>query len=330
MKKHFSKILACVLATTTIFGCVGCNSAEQNSAEKDTGKTVVAVFNNENILQEDIQPMLDFMSAAYDVAEGSENWDAMKYSTIQAYLNDKICSLKADEMKIKVTDEELQTEINYAITQYGGEEAYEEFITSVNATREFVESQMKAQLVYNKLFEAVTKDIVISEEELQKYFNEHPDEFVTKETRDVYGIAFATKEEAEAALVELKEGRADFTAMANEKSLDNQNGDGFLGSVSRGDLVDAFDTAVFSMEADTYYSEVLPLDADLADGTVSKYYYIVKATNFVPSEALSYESVKEDLKASLTRDMKQAKYDTEFESWKSEYEYKIVGEESSK
>ena len=112
----------------------------------------------------------------------------------------------------------------------------------------------------------------------------------------LYGIAFKTEEEAKKALTDLKAKKADFRKMANEKSLDNQNGDGFLGTVTKGDLVAAFDTAVFELEENAYCDKVLPLDAELADGTTAKYYYVIKATNFAPAKSMSFDNVKDELK----------------------------------
>lgn len=322
MKKNLSKVLCVALSLTVVLGCAGCSSKETEQ-KKDTSSEVVAVFEGENILQKDIQDMLDFMSAAYSVDEDSDNWDAMKYSTVQAYINDRICAEKAKEFNIEVKQEELQKEIDYAVAQYGGEESYEEFLSSMNTSKDFVENQIKSQLIYNKLFDKVTKDVKVTDKEVSTYYDEHPDEFVTEETRDVYGIAFATEKEAKAALEDLTKNNANFRAMANEKSLDNQNGDGFLGTVKKGDLVDEFNTEVFSLKSNEYCDKVLSLDATLEDGTITKYYYVIKVTKIVPAKTLSFKEAKEDLKNTLLEEAKQEKYNTEFENWKKECKYEI-------
>ena len=40
---------------------------------------------------------------------------------------------------------------------------------------------------------------MVNEDEVKLYYEDHPEEFITKETRDVYGIAFDTQAEAEEA-----------------------------------------------------------------------------------------------------------------------------------
>lgn len=317
--KHCMAVIALCIMIAIFTGCSNTAVNDNEITSEVDGKNVVAEFNGEKITQDDIQESLDFMAAVYNISEDSQNWDTMRYSTIQAYLNDKIYNLKAKELGIEVSDEELKAEIDYAATQYGGEKAYEEYISSLNITREFVEDQLKAQIIYNKLFEKVTEDVVVNEDEVKLYYEDHPEEFITKETRDVYGIAFDTQAEAEEALEYLKSGKADFKKLANEKSLDNKNGNGFLGSVSPGDLIDKFDTVVFSLESDQYSDSVLPLEIELENGGVDTYFYVIKATNFVPEKIRSFDSVKKELTDTLLKAKRQEKYDLELKSWKDEY-----------
>lgn len=324
MKKKYTRALSALLIASVVGSCIGCGTGK---TEQDTStaqdNNVIASINNQDITEGDIEEMLHFMSAVYSVTEESEDWEALKYSTIQAYLNDKVCTLKAEEMGIEVTDEEVQSEMDYMIAQYGQKEAYEEYISSMNITNEFIENQMRSQLIYSKLFDAATSDVSVADEEVAAYYNDHPEEFITDETRDIYGIAFAAKEEADAALADLKAGNADFAAMANEKSLDNPNGDGFLGTVAQGDMMDAFDTAIFSMPEEGYYDEVLALDVEQEEGGVSKFYYVIKAENFIPSKSLSFDEMKDDIMTTLTNEQKTKKYDELFNTWKNDFSYVI-------
>lgn len=322
MNKKYRKILAgisaIVMCSILAAGCVNNIEREpENNSKVDD--EIIAEINGEDVKQSEIQELLNYISAVYNITEESENWEEIKNSTIKAYINEKVCELKAAEMGIVVTDDELQSELNYTITQYGGEKSYEEYITSLHISKDFIEKQIRGKLLSAKLFEEVTKDITVKDDEVKAYFEEHLEDFIAKETRDVYGIAFDSKEEAESVLTELLAGNLDFRKVANEKSLDNKNGDGFLGTVSPGDLVEQFDTVVFSLNSNQYADSVLPLDIELEDGGYKKYYYIIKAINFVPEKIKSYEEVKEDLTKNILRDKKQEKFNDEFSKWKTEY-----------
>lgn len=113
--------------------------------------------------------------------------------------------------------------------------------------------QQLAQLKDNLLMQfAVAKAIdrvTVSEDELKKFFDEHPEQFAGSETVAASHILVASEEEANALLTSIKAGEISFEDAAKQhSSCPSGKSGGNLGEFGRGQMVPEFDEACFSME----------------------------------------------------------------------------------
>jgi foldase protein PrsA len=101
--------------------------------------------------------------------------------------------------------------------------------------------------VSEKIFNAVTKDVKVSDADVEAFYAKNAAQFSTPESREVRHILVKTKAQAVALAAELKAG-GDFAKLARQHSTDTgskQTG-GKL-TITRGQTVAPFDKAAFAL-----------------------------------------------------------------------------------
>jgi foldase protein PrsA len=136
--------------------------------------------------------------------------------TLRDLIDKKVITTLAKEHKIKVTEDELEQELNMYKALYGMQE---------NVSGEEWEERVRISLLLEEL---LTKDAKISEEDLRTYYQENLDLFDLPSSYHLSQIVVKTQSEAEQTIKELEEGSS-FIALAMERSLDefsaNEGGD---------------------------------------------------------------------------------------------------------
>ncbi len=96
--------------------------------------------------------------------------------------------------------------------------------------------------------EAILPQVRTTDEDVEKYYRDHPDEFTLPERANISHILLKTREEAEEVLSELK-GGVDFEHLALTRSADRGTSPrlGKIGWVARGGLDPDFERAAFSL-----------------------------------------------------------------------------------
>ncbi|WP_241210915.1 peptidylprolyl isomerase [Halobacillus sp. BAB-2008] len=161
--------------------------------------------------------------------------------------------------------------------------------------------------------EKLLKDRVsITDEEKETYFEENKDSFNQPEQVTARHILTETKEEAQTVLDKYNDGEK-FADLAEEYSTDEATKDsgGDLGTFGKGEMVDAFDDAAFSMEA-----------GEVSDPVETEYgFHIIEVTDHTDAEEATYEDVKEE----VTDALYDSKVNEEYTSWLDEKmeEYEI-------
>ncbi len=153
--------------------------------------------------------------------------------------------------------------------------------------------------------------MIVTENEVRDYYESHKAEYVEQEAREVRHILVspfrnladgtvsstagegeweAARTEAEKVRNEIRNG-ADFITQVEQYSDDdatNENG-GKLGAIIRGQMVPAFDEAVFSLQK-----------GDLSEPVKTRYgYHIIQVTDITPERQITYDQVKETIRTTL-------------------------------
>lgn len=198
-------------------------------------------------------------------------------------INQQVIQEMAKKEKIKVSDQEVNRE--FRLLQATN--------NSFNPGSKLDEKNWKEQIRNNLLLEALlTKDVNISEKEIQSFYDKNKHLFDVPEAYHVAHIMVKTKKEAEAAYNELKQGSS-FSALAMERSIDeftaNEGGD--LGYITEGDEQYPklyIDTAKKLKKGK--YSKPLQVDTG---------YVLLKLEKKISGEKFSYEEVKNQIRRQI-------------------------------
>ncbi|MGI6424630.1 MAG: peptidylprolyl isomerase [Tepidanaerobacteraceae bacterium] len=131
----------------------------------------------------------------------------------------KIVELEAKSQDIKVTDEDLQKEIDVMADQYGGQEAFEQYLKMYGYSLDDIKSNIETNLNIMKLLE---HEITVEEDEMKAYFETNRERFDEKEQVKASHILLDSEDKAREVRDKLHAGE-DFAQMAKEYSADTSN-----------------------------------------------------------------------------------------------------------
>jgi foldase protein PrsA len=222
--------------------------------------------------------------------------------TVNVMITNKIVELEAEKEDITITDAEIQKEMDKMSEAYGGQEAFEQQLALSGSTTEDIKTDIELYLMTVKLLEP---QIEITDEEISTYFEENKEAFAQPEQVEASHILVADEATAKEVKQKLDEG-GDFAELAAEYSTDASNAQngGELGFFGKGDMVEAFETAAFSMKVDEISA---PVKTEFG-------YHIIKVTDKKEAK----EANLEDSKAQIEETLKNEKVASEYPTWLTE------------
>jgi foldase protein PrsA len=235
----------------------------------------------------------------------------------------------ADKLGVAVTDKDIDKIESQTIKEkFDGKRAeYEKALKKAGFTAEdYRANALAVSALTQKIFDTVTKDADVSEQDVFEYYTANQSQYGTPESRDVRHILIAIKDKdgnvdfaaskakADEVYAQLK-GGADFAKLAKEDSADpGSKEQGGKLTISRGQTVPEFDKISF----------------ELATGELSKPvkttygYHVIEAVSDV-RKATTTPLAK--VKASIRTTLLQQKRNEEMQKWveslKKDYDGKV-------
>lgn len=169
---------------------------------------------------------------------------------IQELVERELIRQKAEELEAEVDEAAFVEIMDIIVMQLGGLQGLQQFLMQNGISLEQFEEQMR----WNALVSELAKnEVVVSDEELEAWFNDYRHYFDAEETAEVSHILVDTEEEAEEILAALAAGD-EFEEIAQAKSLDPQTAiqGGYLGVITLGYTVPEFEELAFSLPVDEY------------------------------------------------------------------------------
>lgn len=190
--------------------------------------TAIAIVNGERITRKDFLEKLESQAGMAVLSE---------------MINNALVAQEASKAGVEVSQERLDEEMGKIKANLGDQ--FEYTLSMYGMT----EASLRTTLYQNLLaYEISTKDIVVTDEQIAKDYEENKDYYLEPAQVKASHILVRTKEEAQAVLDELKKG-ADFVELAKARSIDTgtaENG-GDLGYFGAGAMVEAFEKAAFAL-----------------------------------------------------------------------------------
>jgi len=197
-----------------VFGASGCTS-------KDTAAKV----NGEAITQTELNAQLDQLKKQYPQmftgADGEGRLLDFKQRLLDNLINQKLIEQAAKDKGVKVSDADIQKQIDQLKSGFKDEAQFNEALKSAGMTVETLKEQIKNQLITQKLIESLASDKKVSASDIQAYYDKNKSQFFQKEAKKASHILFKPEDKATAEKV-LKEvqGGGDFAALAKQYSID--------------------------------------------------------------------------------------------------------------
>jgi parvulin-like peptidyl-prolyl isomerase len=258
MKRTSLIALLAVGLVTVGFAATACGSSNRSVGAND-----VAVVGDQPITKEQFDALLDRAKENYKKnkqdfpAAGTAQYVALRKQAMQFLVQRSQFEQKAAEMGIKVTDADVDKQMLTIKSQYFGkngkcdatcEQKYRAEIKKQGVTDEQVRDDVRASVVQNKLYEKVTADVQVSNQDIDAYYKKNKQQYIQPASRDVRHILVKKKALADSLYQQVTHG-ANFAALAKKYSEDpSSKPQGGKLPVSKGRQVPEFDKVAFSLK----------------------------------------------------------------------------------
>lgn len=219
---------------------------------------------------------------------------------LESLITEKILLLRARELKIRVSDDELERKLIDIRKDYG--DNFFDLLARQNVQYERWQDQVRKEMLLEKLVKAdVNQSIRVSEDEAEDYYAEHPELHKTAASVRASQIVVRDAETAREVKKRLDNGES-FAQVAAQTSIGPEavrGGD--LGLISRGMMPEPMDQTLFKLPT----GKISPI-------VKSSYgHHILMVTEIHPAGARSFLDCREE----IIQDLRRRKEDAAFHIW---------------
>jgi foldase protein PrsA len=157
---------------------------------------------------------------------------------------------KAKDLKVAVTDKDVAARLKQIKTQYfkGSDASYRKQLKAQGLTEPQLKLDLRAQILSEKLYNAVTGKLKVADAEITKYYDTNKSQYGTAASRDVRHILVNNKKLADTIETQLKKG-GNFGALAKKYSKDPGSAKtGGKLTITKGQTVPEFDKVAFALK----------------------------------------------------------------------------------
>lgn len=309
MKKNFLTVLVIFIAITISLLLLGCSKT-------------VATVNNIKIKQSEVDAYINFLKKQNPdilLPENKEDLKALEATIIDSLIVTRLLEKYADENNITISKEEVEERFNQIVESYPSIDDFENELEQKGITRELLKKELRDQILREKIFIEVTKDVSVGSEEIRKYYDENKETlFKVPEKIRVSHILVKFSDEndteentsdkvsREDALNKIKyiqeqlNNGEDFENLAGKYSddkLSSENG-GDIGYVSKGQLIEELEKVAFSLKV-----------GEVSDIVETPYgFHILKVTDSQQEYIKDFEEVKDSIENYLENVNKKEKW----------------------
>lgn len=233
------------------------------SDNTSVGANDVAVVGDEPISKEQFDELLDRARDNYAKnkqefpAAGTAQYVALRRQAMQFLVQRAQFEQKAKDLGLEITESDVDKQMLTIKSQYFGksgkcdaacDKKYAAEIKKQGVTDEQVREDVRASVVQNKIYETVTKDVTVTDQDIEDYYKKNKQNYVQPESRDVRHILVKKKALADSLYRRAASGE-NFAALAKKFSEDpSSKAQGGKLPISKGRQVPEFDKAAFALD----------------------------------------------------------------------------------
>lgn len=305
MRRVFSTVF---LALGLAVFAVACGGGDGGSESVPANS--VAVVGDQAIPKSEFDDLIAYAKKSYDAQKrefpkvGTPEYVQLRDQAMRFLVQRTQFEVKAADLDIDVSDEAVDKRIDQYIKErhQGDKKKFDAELKAQGLSPEQARDIIRANLVQEAIFNKVTKDVKINDDEVKKYYDKNKAQYGTPETRSVRHVLVKEKAVADRLYGQLKAG-GDWKAIAKKYSQDpaSKNQGGRM-TATKGQLVPEFEQVAFSIG-----------DNGISKPTKTQYgWHIIQALGPVKkSQATPYDQVKEAIRQQLL----QEKRNKEMEKW---------------
>ena len=174
----------------------------------------------------------------------------------------------------------------------------------------------KESLLANYALEKVITGVRVTDKEIEDYYNENQDKFVSPATVNASHILVDSEEKAKEIYEKIEKGEMSFEDAAKEySSCPSKDNGGSLGDFGKGQMVPEFDAAVFAMAVGEVTKE--PVQTQFG-------YHLIRLNSKNEGATMPLDSIKERLGQQLLGQKQQKAYESRINQLKILYPVDIA------
>jgi parvulin-like peptidyl-prolyl isomerase len=338
--KHIRLVLILALVAAFAAACGG-----GGGGARDVPNDAVAVVGDGTITKADYDKILGQAKRSYSAQHrafpkaGTQQFTALQGQIVQFLVERSEYDQEAKKMNVKVSDKEVTDRLNQVKQQYfvnpSGqkpaskaqiEKRYQSQLKAQGLTDKDVRDGIRSQLIREKLYNKVTKDVKVSDDDAKKYYKDHSQQYqqpAVPESRDVRHILVKSEAKALTVYNQLKSG-GDFAKLAVKYSIDPSKSNGGRltvckqQSVSCLKTVPAFEKTAFALKTN-----------EISKPVHTKFgWHVIQALGPIKpptkAKAIPFDQVNSAIKQQLLQQKKQQEMTNWWNGVKKDFSKKIA------
>lgn len=265
---------------------------------------VIGEVNGDNITRAEYDLQYNMLKLNYE-NEKSQKLDVKKDKEIIRQLGDQafnelvlqgILKQEADKKKIKVSQEEIDADLNYIkeMQSQDNDKGFEEFLSKMGLNEKQLREQIETQLIYWKLYGEITPDVKVDEKEIKEFYDKNIQTYKEPAGIEISHILVNNEKDAKNIITQLNKDE-DFAELAAEHSIcPSKEKGGDLGIVNESSgLVKEFKDAALKLKPGEITKN--PVKTEFG-------YHIIKAGQEQEEKTRSFEEVKNEIRLKLQQE----------------------------
>lgn len=290
------------LALVSVLAACGGGASSDSLANQD-----VAVVGKTHIVKAQYDALLEQAKQSYKSQGqtfpkvGTSGYETVKAQAISLLVQQAEREEKATSMGVTVTDKQIDARLAQIKKQYfsNNETKYKAYLKQNKLTNAVVREDVREQLISQAVFDQVTKNVTVSDQDVHNYYQQHLTQYKQQPTRDVRYILVKDKNTADSVYSQLKNGNLQtWCKLAKKYAKDASGQNCGKATFSKGQTVAVFDKAAFSSPTNVVH-------APFYDPTQYKSWFVIEPISGVKKASVQTEkSVADQIRQQLLQTKK--------------------------
>lgn len=303
MRSFFFVVAACFALCLSPFRAA--DAAQGNTPAIQLNK-IAAVVNGEVITLHELRRYVGPELVRRGISPGAPGTEQavsqMMEMALNSMIDDALLRQEARRLNITVSAAEVDNELNMMIQRNQSTmESFEASLAAQGQTMDMVRDRIRNNILSQRIISLmIARKVVVTKEEVARYYEQHGHEFAADKSVDISLIVFPSSADAEGVTRKIHDGSLSFEKAAGEHSVGPQpDKGGRLGYLPWKDVIPPLQTALSGLE-NGQTSRLF---------TVEGYKALVRLHDSTPGRPMTLEEATPDIERILREPLLQARFD---------------------